>query len=100
MSTDPPTERTIHWTATVTVRVPCESDRSLAADAARRVETIPEVEAAEVETVSGLKPTLSATVVTVRIKLRTADACPEASLESALQDVPGGEQVQRVAPAE
>lgn len=100
MSTEPPTERTTHWTATVTVRVPCESDRSLAADAARRLEATAEVQAVDVKAVSGLTPTLSATVVTVQVTLRTTDAYSEVALESALEDAPGAERVQGVAPAD
>jgi hypothetical protein len=92
--------RTTHWAAAVAVRVPCESDRSLAEAAARRIESTPEVETATVETVSGLKPTLSATVVTVRVTLWTVDTYSETTVETALRDAPGAEQVQTVTPVE
>ena len=91
---------TTHWAAAVAVRVPCESDRTLADAAARRLETPVDVEAVEVERVVGLKPTLSATVVTVRVEFRTVDAYAERTVESALQDAPGAEQVQTVTPLE
>lgn len=92
--------RTRHWRADVAVRVPCESERTLADAAARRIETPAEVETAEVQTVVGLKPTLSATVVTIRVELRAVDAYCERTVESALQDAPGAEQVQSVTPDE
>lgn len=92
--------RTAHWTASVTVRVPCESDRSLADAAARRIEAVSAVELAAVETVSGFTPALSATVVTVRVTVRTADDHSELALESTLQNAPGAKRVQSVTPVD
>lgn len=91
---------TAHWSARVAIRVPSESERNLAAAATRRLETTDAVSNASVEAICGLKPTLSATIVTVRVALRTAEACTQTTLESALEGTPGAEQVQTVALAE
>jgi hypothetical protein len=88
-----------HWIAHVAVRVPCGSDRTLATATTRRLETAEEIDGVEIAEVIGLQPTLSATVVTVSVSLQTTDECSRTVVESALETVPGLEQIQTVTPS-
>lgn len=92
------TTTTTRWVARVAIRVPSESDRTLAAAATRRLSTAEDVDSVDIDEMTGLKPTLSATVVTVSVSLRTTDGCSRPAVESALETVPGLEQIQSVAP--
>jgi hypothetical protein len=87
------------WTACVAIRVPAESDRTLAEAATRRLSTADKIDRVQIDEIAGLKPTLSATVVTVAVSLQTTTSCSRTVLESALETVSGLEQIQTAAPA-
>ncbi len=92
MSTTRPSE----YRAVVAVRVPCDGGDDLATAASHRLERRAPVETATIDDLLGLEPSLSATVVTVSVRVRIADDSDRAAVERHLGDAPGVERVDGV----
>lgn len=81
-------------TATVSVRVPQNTDDDLATDAQRRLNSVAGVATADVNGFESLEPRLSATVVTVVATIETDGTLPD--LREALTDTVGVEDVRQL----
>lgn len=78
-------------TLVVTVRVPNGADGDLTTNAERRLSRIDGILAVTVEELRDLQPGLSATNVTVRVRVETAEARTTQSVEDALAGQTGVE---------
>lgn len=81
-------------TATVSVRVPQNTDDDLATDAQRRLSTIDTVQDAQIEGFQNIDPRLSATVITVVAAIETGQSVSE--LREALGETVGVESIDQL----
>lgn len=95
--TDQRTERQgEQFTADLTMRIPENDEGSLAHSATRRLETQTGLDTAEVVTLQGLNPGLSATTVHFECHLKATKQETTQHVERLLEDAPGTETVERV----
>ncbi|MHB9287223.1 hypothetical protein ACKVMT_09310 [Halobacteriales archaeon Cl-PHB] len=92
MSTTRPSE----YRAVVAVRVPCDGGDDLATAASHRLERRATVETATIDDLRDLKPSLSATVVTVSVRVRIVEETDRSTVEQHLEAAPGVERVDGV----
>jgi hypothetical protein len=77
---------------TVTIRIPNSGDGDLVDNAERRLSRVPGIQAT-VESLAGIEPRLSATVVTVEAVIKRNGHRTDAPLCERLDDVPGLESI-------
>lgn len=99
MQATPTADRRTVWRAVVAVRVPPTDGDDLATSARRRLEREDDVRTAAVEGLRGVEPAMSATVVTVEVRVEATTAVDGDGLTERLTDAPGAQRVDDVQPA-
>lgn len=99
MATTQQSERSAAWRAVVAVRVPPTDGEDLQTSAGHRVQRAERVNSTTVDGVKGIEPTMSATVVTVAVRVETREAVGAERLSSELAKAPGAQRVESVEPA-
>lgn len=95
--TDQRTERQgEQFTADLTMRIPENDEGSLAHSATQRLETQSGLDAAEIVTLQGLDPGLSATTIQFECHLQATKQETAQRIKGLLEDAPGTETVDRV----
>jgi len=83
-------------TAVVTIRIPCGADGDVVTNAEERLSRAEHVDDVTIDDLHRLDPTLSATVITVGISLRSTPTMTDAKLKDRLADVSGLESIKRI----
>ena len=99
MHATPTTDARTAWRAVVAVRVPPTDGEDLATSASQRLERDDDVRRAAVEGLCGLEPAMSATVVTVEVRVEARVALDHEGLTQRLTAAPGAQRVEEVQPA-
>ncbi len=99
MQATTPTDTRTVWRAVVAVRVPPTDGEDLATSASQRLEREDDVRSAAVEGLCDLEPAMSATVVTVEVRVEATVALDGEALADRLTAAPGAERVDDVQPA-
>jgi hypothetical protein len=92
-------DRRTVWRAVVAVRVPPTDGDDLATSACRRLERENGVAEAALEGLMGVDPTMSATVVTVDVRVEATVRLDDEAVADRLTAAPGAERVDDVQPA-
>jgi hypothetical protein len=92
LTSDNEIEQTRH--VVVTMRIPNGADAPLVADAAHRIERANAVRSVTIEEVRDLEPRLSATIVSLGIRVQVCIGTSNTELNEQLSDVPGLESIE------
>jgi hypothetical protein len=99
MQAPPTTDTRTAWRAVVAVRVPPTDGDDLATSASRRLERGDQIATAVVEGLRGVEPAMSATVVTVEVRVEVSGALDGDAVAGNLAAAPGAQRVDDVTAA-
>jgi hypothetical protein len=83
-------------TAVVTIRIPSGADSDILTDAEERLSRAEGIDTVTIDELRSLSPKLSATVVTVDIRLRWTTAMTDGEVKCRLAEVPGLESIEQI----